>query len=137
MIRGGKIAVHASDAAQVEHRRPDLDRFLERGDRPVPFVVGDVRGGENPQKAGQRRRRDRFQAAADRHRQLGQLQRIFGVRHVGERGLRPDALGQHHAVVHSLEMGARVGQERGCLVGLADTQVGLGEEVANAPQAER
>ena len=92
---------------------------------------------EDAKQARFGRHRHRLQAAAHRQRHLRKGHRVFRLRQIGKRGLSADALGQHHAVVHRLEVGAGVGQERGCTVRLRRADVGLGEKEANPPEAER
>ena len=137
LVRGAERAVHARNPAQVEHRTAGLDRRFVRGDRAIPLTVGDVGAGEDAQQPSLGRRGHRFQAAADAQRQLGQRDRVFGLRHVRERGLGADALGQHHAIVHGLEVGTGLGEQGGRVVRLGRTQVGLAQQEADPAEARR
>jgi hypothetical protein len=54
-----------------------------------------------------------------------------------KRGLRADAFGEHHSVVDSLEMDARVSQKGRCTFWLRGADVRLREEVTDPPETER
>ena len=105
--------VEAGQPLQIGHCAAHGDRLLIGGDGPLMVVTGKVRRGEDLQQAGLGRRRDRLEGAQDGKRHLGQVHGVTRLGAGGEHSLGSDALGEHRAVVYSLEVSSGLGEQRG------------------------
>ena len=136
VIGHAEPAVHARNPPQVENRTAHLDRLLVRGDGPIPLPIGDQDAGEDAEQASLGRSRHRFQGATDRQSFFRKLQCVFRLRGVRQGRLRTDAFGEHHAIVDRLKVRPRFREEGRGSLRLRRSQARLGQEKANAPEAE-